>query len=133
LFQRLQDLLAEIARRFVIFFSGKELFRVQTGKTALNVELGKLRHPRQGNKHSGREEPSLAEKPGHRHIAELPALRHLLHGGLHLLLRLGQTFERVTLGWHGSSRVELAETSGLPMKRSRMFCIIFGSGRKELE
>ena len=87
MFEGFEDLLAEITWRFVIFFSREPKFlRIESGKTTLNVELRELRHTRERDKHSGRKEATLPEKPSHRHIAELPTLGHLLHGGLHLLL-----------------------------------------------
>ena len=55
-------------------------------KPPSNVELRELRHAGKRRQASVGQEPAPAEKPSDRHVAQLAALGHLLHGGLHLLL-----------------------------------------------
>ena len=91
LFEGVEDFFAKIARRFVFFFARQaEFFGVQTGEAVFDVELGEIAAcPATASSNPpGMKAAALAEQPGHRHVAELAALRHLLHGRLHLLLRL---------------------------------------------
>src|SRR5512135_577172 len=111
LLERLEDFFAEVARRFVFVLARQaELLRVQAGKAVFDFEVGKLRHAGQRDHRSVREKaPALAEQTGHRHVAELAALRHLLHRRLHLLLRLREALQGALFRRHGAGRVELVE------------------------
>src|SRR3972149_7527390 len=110
LLEGLEDLFAEVAWRLVIFFTGKaEFLGVQSGKAAVDVKLGELRHAGQRHEHAAGQKAALAEEPGDGHVAELSALGHLLHGGLHLLLRLCQALQRAPFRRHGAGGIELPQ------------------------
>src|SRR5689334_245908 len=109
--QGFENFFAKIARRLVFVLTRKaELFRIQAAETVFNVEIRKLRHAGERRHRAVREKPPLTEEPSHRHIADLSALRHLLHRRLHLLLRLRQAIESGLLGRHRAARIELTES-----------------------